>query len=252
MSLSDELYHYGIKGMKWGVRRTPEQLGHKNLKGAKTSNLDKWGEDEDHNLLWIAGQSGSGKSTTAVSLAKENDVVIPLDLYAQPVSKEWDRFRNKRFESYLNKTVPKWKKMSYADKIGSNGNMISGSSEYWSTVDAFRNAIVSFSKKEFKLGNRVIAEGIQIADDWLSPNKDFYSDQPMIILNTGAVTSMQRAFKRDGRGNLISGLKSLDSAKNHIKWYADSEKQLNDLAVKTQAKKGQKWVKEYLKTLERS
>lgn len=27
-----ELIHYGIKGMKWGIRRTPEQLGHRTIK----------------------------------------------------------------------------------------------------------------------------------------------------------------------------------------------------------------------------
>ena len=36
----DELYHYGIKGMKWGVRRTAAQLGHvikdKSKKGYQT------------------------------------------------------------------------------------------------------------------------------------------------------------------------------------------------------------------------
>ena len=30
-----ELYHHGIKGMKWGVRRTPEQLGHRTVKNPK-------------------------------------------------------------------------------------------------------------------------------------------------------------------------------------------------------------------------
>lgn len=26
---NSELYHHGVKGMKWGIRRTPQQLGHK-------------------------------------------------------------------------------------------------------------------------------------------------------------------------------------------------------------------------------
>lgn len=33
---NDELYHYGVKGMKWGVRRTAEQLG-RTLKKAGAS-----------------------------------------------------------------------------------------------------------------------------------------------------------------------------------------------------------------------
>lgn len=35
-----ELYHHGVKGMKWGVRRTPAQLGHKTNK-----NMRGWSKD---------------------------------------------------------------------------------------------------------------------------------------------------------------------------------------------------------------
>lgn len=37
MDPNDELYHYGVKGMKWGIRRTPEQLGHVTKKARKTA-----------------------------------------------------------------------------------------------------------------------------------------------------------------------------------------------------------------------
>lgn len=38
-----ELYHHGVKGMKWGVRRTPEQLGYKRSKEADNLNKE-WGK----------------------------------------------------------------------------------------------------------------------------------------------------------------------------------------------------------------
>ena len=37
MEYYNELYHHGVKGMKWGVRRTPEELGQKSR--GKKSNL---------------------------------------------------------------------------------------------------------------------------------------------------------------------------------------------------------------------
>lgn len=36
----NELAHYGVKGMKWGVRRTPEQLGKRKPKKKKVTTKD--------------------------------------------------------------------------------------------------------------------------------------------------------------------------------------------------------------------
>lgn len=38
---NNELIHYGVPGMRWGVRRTPSQLGHKTRPKKKTGFLDK-------------------------------------------------------------------------------------------------------------------------------------------------------------------------------------------------------------------
>lgn len=55
-----ELYHHGVKGMKWGVRRTPEELGHKK-KVAKSS----------HNDTIVKDAIASGKVSTRINKDKQ-------------------------------------------------------------------------------------------------------------------------------------------------------------------------------------
>lgn len=221
-------------------------IGLKNLKHAKTSNLDKWGSGPDTNILFITGYSGSGKSTTALSLARPSDTVIHLDGYSELGGEE---VRNKKFNKYLDKHVPNWKAMALATSDGT-GPMKRHSKEYWDIVDRFQKAVDSYGRDEYKKGNRVIVEGVQIADDWFAGDKSYYSGKPTIVLTTNPITSMIRAFDRDGRGGLLKGLANLDNAKEYIQWYADGTKRLNDLSKSANAKRGQQYISEFLKRYE--
>lgn len=245
--------HSGIKGMHWGIKNGPpypikdgehskeeqRELGLKNFAKAKVANLESWGKDEDHNVLYIAGYSGSGKSTTALALAGPDDTVIHLDAYTElDDDGGYSKLRNKAFTDYLDKNIDKWETIYMSNKEGDNGYPVRHSPEYWKKVDEFDKAIQGYAKEQYKNGHNVIVEGVQIADGWLAPLKD-YKDRPVVILQNGPIKSLKRAFERDDRGGLIEGLGGLKSAKEYATWYYNMSKNLGTLAEMSDAKRNE-------------
>ena len=83
---NNELYHYGVLGMHWGVRRTPEQLGHR----TKSS-----------------GSAGSAKARVRVNKKKAKAVSEEKLMTAEEKTKKKEnilRSRNAK-ELYANKDL---------------------------------------------------------------------------------------------------------------------------------------------------
>lgn len=59
--------------------------------------MDKWGKDKDHNIAFVAGLSGSGKSTVAKSIADDKTDTIHLDTY---YDKSLNEKQNRRFNAF--------------------------------------------------------------------------------------------------------------------------------------------------------
>lgn len=255
------LQHHGILGQKWGIRRfqpypkgyhgdgkftgkltRDQKLSKKNIKNAETANLEKFGKDRDHNALYIAGYSGSGKSTMASGIAKKNDKIIRLDFYADPVNRETRGLRDKEFNRFLDKKGIDYKRVANAHKR--EKHTFYNTERYWKEVDAIREAITEYSKEQFDKGNRVIVEGVQIPGDWLAGEKSYYKGKPMIIMRTPILTSIHRGSRRDG----ITGLKEIKHAKEVYAYFKRSNKRLDDLAKETGAiKNGREFVDLILK-----
>ena len=198
------LARHGIKGQRWGVGRFPNKDGSltaagknrlynkENMKNAETQNLDKFGTDKDHNILYISGKSGSGKSTAALAMSDSNTSVIHLDSYFELKNKsEANKNKNKRFNNFLKRNGFDINSLN-DEKLFKNDIKA-----YFKKVDKFTELSEEFGRTEFNDSRKVIMEGVQLLDETMYPNKRFFYDKPCILLKTNDDVSRKRAKERD-------------------------------------------------------
>jgi uridine kinase len=249
--------HHGIKGQKWGIRRyqpypddykgdgkytggsnsgraltRDETLAIKNLKHAKTANMDLFGKDRKHNVCYIAGYSGSGKSTTALGLKRKNDKVVHLDSYSDP---GMNYLHDKEFDSFLQKQGVNYEDLRFKQLQKAQKEQ-KGVAAYWKNVDKFRDSIEKFAEEQYDLGNRVYVEGVQIPDEWLA-ERSWFKGKPTIILGTSSNQSVNRREMRDGINAETKGKAWIEERERFQKIMSNN---LKDLSEKTGALKNGK------------
>lgn len=147
-----ELYHYGVKGMKWGVRRTPEQLGHKKALKKQSkhgiqrdglirelinrnekcipSAIHKIGRTKDGQIVWL--ETGSSKSGLSHILKRhgkefENSGVSKRALpnYLMTALSTGDRVGKQGRSRGIYEFIYHGEKRRVAIEIGPNGYIVS-------------------------------------------------------------------------------------------------------------------------------
>ena len=161
---SDYIYHYGIKGMKWGIRRTAEQLGHKikSKFSRKKSSSDESGSQTSSKKIrgsvTVKGTKqnpGTTRTSDGSSLEERKQKVLEsrsakelynnADLFTtQELQQAYNRLvLEKNIKSLSPKEVSKGQQMlnKYVDTAENISKFLNSTNKVLSQVTRFKNLV---------------------------------------------------------------------------------------------------------------
>lgn len=161
---SDYIYHYGIKGMKWGIRRTAEQLGHKikSKFSRKKSSSDESGSQTSSKKIQgsvaVKGTKqnpGTTRTSDGSSLEERKQKVLEsrsakelynnADLFTtQELQQAYNRLvLEKNIKSLSPKEVSKGQQMlnKYVDSAENISKFLNSTNKVLSQVTRFKNLV---------------------------------------------------------------------------------------------------------------
>lgn len=158
---NNELYHYGVLGMHWGVRRTPEQLGHR----TKSSGSARSAKARVRVNKKKAKAASEEKPMTAEEKAKKKDNILrsrnAKELYANKDLFDDQELRTAYQRLMLEKQIkdltPKQKSRgeSYVDAVikwGGKANQLTSTGlQFYKNIQEIEK-LMSGSKKTQKKG----------------------------------------------------------------------------------------------------
>lgn len=165
MTFEDEyLAHHGIKGQRWGIRRTPEELGHRSPNKRREQRAKKAEERKQEKARRAAEKNLEDKENLKAYLRKHPK---KLPKYSNELTKEEaaEIISNIEFDRKLKdirqaETDRTWEKIrGFSNKMQTVGSLLNNSKTIYNSYVEINNALVDSGvykdgKKKTKLGEK--------------------------------------------------------------------------------------------------